>query len=404
MEAPGLYLHVPFCSAICPYCDFAVRVGRREKRVRFVDTLILEIAQQAETKTGFVDAGIDTLYFGGGTPSILEPEDLERVLDAVHRGFAPGPGARVSLEANPEDVDETRLAAWRRLGVSFLSLGVQSFADRDLAFLGRRHTPTEARRAVELALAAGFEMVSVDLIYGLPHHDLAAWRRTLEEVVVLGPQHLSCYELEIHQRTAFGKRRGRGELAELPEAEQAELFLFTHRFLADGGYRGYEVSNFARLSRSGIAAESRHNRKYWRHVPYLGLGPSAHSFEGRRRWWNERLLPRWEKKVRRGEPGTAGSEVLGDRELALEALMLDLRTADGVDLESFRRRFGCDLLARNRARVERLAEEGRVRLVGGRLVPTVEGLAVADAIAGSLALGDEEAGGFEGSAGSAPRR
>ncbi len=381
-EAPGLYLHVPFCSAICPYCDFAVRVGRHEKRARFVETLLEEIAREAETRLGFAGAGIDTIYLGGGTPSILGPEDLERVLGAVRDTFAPAPGTRVFLEANPEDVSAPSLAAWRRLGVSFLSLGVQSFDRRDLAFLGRRHTPAEARRAVELALAAGFETVSVDLIYGLPHHDLAAWRRTLEQAVSLAPQHLSCYELKIHRRTTFGKRRDRGELAELPEAEQAELFAATHRLLAERGYRGYEVSNFVRDG----ASESRHNRKYWRHVPYLGLGPSAHSFDGRRRWWNERLLPRWEKKVWRGEPGTAGSEVVGDKELALEVVMLGLRTAEGVDLEGFRRRFGIDLVERNRGRVEGLVGEGRLRLAGGRLVPTVEGLAVADAIAGSLAL------------------
>ncbi len=382
MEPPGLYLHVPFCSAICPYCDFAVRVGRREKRARFVDTLLAEIAQEAERRLGFVDAGIDTVYLGGGTPSILEPRDLARILGAVRQGFAPAPAAGISLEANPEDVDAESLAAWRALGVTFLSLGVQSFDRRDLAFLGRRHSGAEARRAVELALAAGFETVSVDLIYGLPHHDLAAWRRTLDEAVALGPQHLSCYELDIHRRTTFGKLRDRGELAELPEAEQAELFLATHRLLAEAGYRGYEVSNFVRDG----ASESRHNRKYWRHLPYLGLGPSAHSFAGRRRWWNERLLPRWEKKVRRGAPGTAGSEVLGDRELALETVMLGFRTAEGVDLEGFRRRFGFDLVERNRGRVERLVGQGRLRLAGGRLAPTMEGLAVADAIAGALAL------------------
>ncbi len=378
----GIYLHVPFCSAICPYCDFAVRVGRREKRARFVDTLCEEISREAETRPGFAGAGIDTIYLGGGTPSILGPEELERILAAVRAAFAPAPGARVFLEANPEDTDAASLAAWRRLGVSFLSLGVQSFEPRDLAFLGRRHTAAEARRAVELAFDAGFETVSIDLIYGLPHHGPAAWRRALEEALALAPQHLSCYELEIHRRTTFGKRRARGELAELPEAEQAELFLLTHRLLAERGYRGYEVSSFARDG----TAESRHNRKYWRHVPYLGLGPSAHSFAGRRRWWNERLVPRWEKKVRRGEPGEAGAEVLGDGELALETVMLGLRTAAGVDLERFRTRFGFGLVERNRPRVERLADEGRLRVAGRRLVPTVEGLAVADAIAGSFVL------------------
>ncbi len=380
VEPAGLYLHIPFCSAICPYCDFAVRVGRREKRKRFVDTLLLEIASHA----GSPFAPVDTVYFGGGTPSILEPGDLERLLFGVRRTFRPAPlpgGTRIYLEANPEDVEEASLETWRRLGVGTLSLGVQSFDDDELRFLGRRHDAAASRRAVELALAAGFESVSVDLIYGLPGQDAAAWRRDLEQAAALGPDHLSCYELEVHRRTTFGKRRARGELLELPDAEQAELFLITHRHLAAAGYDGYEVSNFARSPRH----RSRHNAKYWRHAPYLGLGPSAHSFDGhRRRWWNQRLLARWERAVRSGDRPLEGSETLGDSDLALETIMLALRTAEGIDLARFEQRFGLDLVARNQARIERAIDGGLLRQEDGRLVPTLEGLAVADGLAASF--------------------
>ncbi|MEE8526568.1 MAG: radical SAM family heme chaperone HemW [Thermoanaerobaculia bacterium] len=376
---PGLYLHLPFCSAICPYCDFAVRVGSRDKRSRFVAALVREIELAAADLPPALEAP-DTVYFGGGTPSILEAADLERILGAVGAGFSPPDGVRVFLEANPEDVDGDSLRAWRRLGVDFLSLGIQSFDPRDLEFLGRRHTAAEARSAVELALEAGFETVSIDLIYGLPHHDARGWRRTLETAVEMSPDHLSCYELEIHRRTVFGKRRARGDLAELPEGCQAELFLLTHRVLADRGYPGYEVSNFAR----GDEHQSRHNRKYWRHVPYLGLGPSAHSFDGRRRWWNERLLPRWQARVRDGRPAVAGSEQLSDEDLALETVMLGLRTAAGIDRTAFRERFDFDLVERNPRMVESAGERGLLRTLSDRLVPTLEGLAVADALAASF--------------------
>lgn len=379
-EPAGLYAHVPFCSAICPYCDFAVRVGRRDKRRRFVDTLLLEIARcQLAGDPPF--AAVDTIYFGGGTPSLLEPEDLERLLDAIRSRFHPLSGTRVTLEANPEDVDETSLQAWRRLGVSILSLGIQSFDDGELRFLGRRHDAATARRAVELALAAGFETVSVDLIYGLPGQSAGALRDNLEQATALGPDHLSCYELEIHRRTTFGKRAASGELVELPGDRQAELFALTHRLLADAGYEGYEVSNFARAP----AHRSRHNRKYWRHAPYLGLGPSAHSFDGdRRRWWNQRLQPRWERALRSGRTPEADSEMLQPRDLALETIMLSLRTAGGIDLVDFERRFGFDLVETNLALVERSTAGGLLRHEEGRLAPTVPGMAVADGLAAAF--------------------
>ncbi len=375
--ATGLYLHIPFCSAICPYCDFAVRVGRREKRQRFVESLLLEIAGHS----GSTFAPIDTIYFGGGTPSILEPDDLERLLDAIRLTFHPLPGTLIYLEANPEDVDSGALEIWRRLGVGTLSLGVQSFDDEELRFLGRRHEAAASRRSVELALEAGFESVSVDLIYGLPGQSADAWRRGLEQAVALGPDHLSCYELTVHRRTTFGKRHARGELVELPDAEQAELFLITHRHLAAAGYDGYEVSNFARTP----AHRSRHNAKYWRHAPYLGLGPSAHSFDGQRhRWWNQRLLARWERAVRAGERPQEGTEVLGDDDLALETIMLALRTAEGIDLARFEERFGFDLAARNRSTVERAVADGLLQIQDRWLAPTLEGLSVADGLAASF--------------------
>jgi putative oxygen-independent coproporphyrinogen III oxidase len=428
LSGAGLYLHVPFCSAICPYCDFAVQTGGRERRAGFVDSLAAEMAlwrqddagsdsdgeagSNSDSNSGNApdsDAGaggrprwgtFDTVYFGGGTPSALAGDQIERLLAASRQALPIADDAWVALEANPEDVTEQALRRWQGLGIAMLSLGVQSFDAATLRFLGRRHDPAQARRAVEMALAAGFPIVSVDLMYGSPNTAKAGrspvqgqagqlrrdmprtWRRDLETVVALAPQHLSCYQLTIHSGTAFGTRAARGDLAELPEDEQAELFRFTHTFLGDHGYTGYEVSNFA----SAPGHESRHNRKYWDHTPYLGLGPSAHSFDGQRRWWNERQLSPYQASIAAGQRPVAGQENLTPADLALEELMLALRTAAGLDLAGFLRRHGLDIAASNRQLLDDLAARGLATQRAGRLLPSLNGLAVADSLARAFDL------------------
>ncbi len=400
--APGLYVHVPFCSAICPYCDFAVTRAGAGDRKRYVDRL----TREAELWRGEWNAGaFETVYLGGGTPSILEPERLEDLLAALRRNLPVARNARLFLEANPEDVSSEagreRLAAWRELGVRTLSLGVQSFDRSALKFLGRRHTPEQAVRSVERALAAGFGTVSADLIFGLPadREDPGALERSLDRLTALRPHHVSCYQLTVHEGTPFARGVARGVVRELPDAAQAEAYERVCERLVDAGYAPYEVSNFA-LDEAGRDHRSEHNRKYWRHVPYLGLGPSAHSFVPQdppsrigprtgRRWWNERGVEAWGERVVRGERPIAGAEDLGPEDMALEAVMLGLRTVDGIDLARFAERFGVDLVGRNRGAVGRLVAEGWVELSGGRLRPTVRGLAVADGLPGELEVGGD---------------
>jgi oxygen-independent coproporphyrinogen-3 oxidase len=386
---PGLYLHVPFCSTICPYCDFSVMASASPARQRFTSRLVSEVSLAAPSWT---DARpFDTVYFGGGTPSQLPPDELARVIEACRAALS-FDSPWIFLEANPEDVTAAACDAWRSLGVRTLSLGVQSFSDSALSFLGRRHSGREAVGAVESALAAGFDTVSVDLMFGLPGQTCSDWQRELEAAVALEPQHLSCYQLTIHAGTRFGAQAKHGRLVELPEEDQAALFELTHRFLADAGWPAYEVSNFARTA----AHQSRHNRKYWDHTPYLGLGPSAHSLASAdasspaRRWWNERGTPRWDERIAAGERPIEAEESLGPMELAEEALLLGLRTTAGLDLERMKARYGVDLLAANESLVGRLAEEGRITVTddasGRRLVPTLAGLAVADGLAASFAI------------------
>lgn len=325
---------------------------------------------------------IDTIYFGGGTPSALAPNDLDRILAAARENLSVHEDAWVFFEANPEDVTPESVQAWWDLGVRFLSLGIQSFDADALKFLGRRHSPEQARRSFEIARAASFETISIDLIYGLPDQSFEIWKQTLEQAVALQPDHLSCYQLTIHEGTPFGSRLARGRMSEAPEETQGELFLFTHSFLKDAGYPGYEVSNFARSPEHC----SRHNQKYWHHVPYLGVGPSAHSFAGTRRWWNERTLKYYEARIEIGEKAIVGSEELTRSDLALEALMLGLRTADGIDRIAFRECYGVDLLKSNEPLVERLVRDGLLKLEGDVLVPTLAGFAVTDSLARAFDL------------------
>jgi hypothetical protein len=244
-EGPGLYVHVPFCSAICPYCDFAVLRGGPHRHGGFVDALVRE-AHAWSARWPLAETPFDTVYLGGGTPSALAPDLLARIFDGLREALPIRDDAWISLEANPEDTTPAALAAWRALGVRTVSLGVQSFDDRALRFLGRRHDAAAARAAVEDAVVAGFPIVNVDLIYGLPDQTPAAWQSELATATGLGPQHLSCYQLTIHEGTPFGFRRDRGRLSELPEAGQADLFAIAHQDLAARGWPGYEVSNFAR--------------------------------------------------------------------------------------------------------------------------------------------------------------
>ncbi len=373
----GLYIHVPFCTSVCPYCDFSVTIAGEERRAAWTEGVVREAAMYDDRGLAF-----DTVYVGGGTPSSVAVTRLESVLGGLREKLRIAEDALCYLEVNPEDVTPESTTAWRRLGIDVISLGVQSFADRELQFLGRAHSATEARAAVETLLAAGFDTVSVDLIYGLAGQNAERWRIQLEHAVALGIDHLSCYQLTYHRGTIFGRRLDRGVATELGEPEQAELFFLTHELLADAGYEGYEVSNFA----AAPEHRSRHNQKYWDHTPYLGLGPSAHSFANGRRWWNRRKLRLWQSAVEEGRPPIAGEEQLSPEQLALEALMLGLRTTDGVDLTKIRERHGIDLQADNAETIEVFCESGHLRLDGDHLRPTLAGLAVADTLARSFVV------------------
>jgi len=373
----GLYIHVPFCTSICPYCDFAVTIAGEERRRAWVDGIVREAEMYSDIGLTF-----DTVYLGGGTPSSLDSEQLVQIVDGLRRKLPVDRQVLLFIEANPEDVSPRSASAWRDLGVRFVSLGVQSFDDADLAFLGRRHNATDARRAVEILCETGFRTVSVDLIYGLAGRLQNHWRKQLESALDLGVDHLSCYQLTVHEETVLGRRVAGGAVRELGDREMTELFFLTHELLADAGFEGYEVSNFA----SAPEHRSKHNQKYWDYSPYLGLGPSAHSFAGGRRWWNLRKLRLWQNTVSEGKMPVEEEEWPTGTQSVLEALMLGFRTAAGVDLERLRARFGIDLLAENEDLVDQLCTSGHIEVDGLRLRPTLAGLAIADTLARSFVL------------------
>lgn len=379
---PGLYLHFPFCSRICPYCDFYVLTGDRDRRQIFVDHLINEIELCANNPwPEFVDEApdqpFDTLYFGGGTPSLLTPNQLRSLLDSITQALPIKSRPWIGLEANPEDVDKEVLHAWQALGVNFLSLGVQSFDDRRLEFLGRAHGARRARESVALARQCGIETISVDLVYGLPGETLEDWQPEIATALELQPDHLSCYQLTIEPRTSFGFRHQRGRLIELSAEEQADRFVSTHQILEEQGFAAYEVSNFATSDHH----QSRHNRKYWNHAPYLGIGPSAHSFASRHRWWNARKIKPYMEKIRTHQRPIDGCEELSQATACLEHLMLGLRTPGGVDFSSFPGDMGPAIRQANLKLIDDLLTGDLATLDDNRLRPTLAGLAVAESIA-----------------------
>ena len=373
----GLYVHVPFCSFVCPYCDFAVKRLEPGAADLWLEALLAEAELRADWEPPF-----DSVYLGGGTPSILGPQRLHRLLAGLRSRLPIEDEAVLHMEANPEDVTAASLAAWRELGVSFLSLGIQSFVDRELRFLGRRHDAAGARAALELAIAADFDVLSVDLIFGLPDQSDADWLLDIETATPPGVDHLSCYQLTVKPGTLFSRRAELGRLREISDEAQGDFYLRTHAALAERGFSAYEVSNFARRPE----ARSRHNQKYWDHSPYLGLGPAAHSFAGRERFWNEADgdgagVPRWHRSSARGSPraprrrGDAGG---GPAHAGAGA------PPAGIDLAELGGRFGHVVNEPVRIRLMELERAGLLVVEGKRVRLRPGGMAVADSIAADL--------------------
>jgi oxygen-independent coproporphyrinogen-3 oxidase len=334
----GLYIHIPLCEHKCSYCDF-YSIARPELTETVVELLCREITLVAEQLPGATAEPIATVYFGGGTPSLLSPLQLERLLNRLHAAFRIAADAEWSMECNPGTVTLDQLRAYRSLGITRLSFGVQSFHEHELRFLDRVHTARDAVVAVQWAYQAGFENVNVDLMFAVPGQTVESWRQTLQQAIALAPVHISTYSLIWEPGTPLYARWRRGEVAPVPEELDVAQYELATELLSAAGYEHYEVSNFAR---AGFAC--RHNLVYWHGEEYLALGPSAHGYVGGRRYWNVRSLRRYAELVRSGMLPLAGSEHIGPQERLEELIFLELR-ADGIRFDRLRQEFGIDLAA-----------------------------------------------------------
>ncbi|NWF56781.1 MAG: radical SAM family heme chaperone HemW [Syntrophaceae bacterium] len=369
---PGLYLHIPFCRTKCPYCSFYSQTD-----LTLIPDFIQALEREMEMFGPAFSIPFDTVYIGGGTPSVLSPPQIGEILEKIRKKFTLAPSVEITLEANPGDLDWPFLKALRELGIHRLNLGVQSFSPEVLSFLGRRHTSIKACEAIEASRKAGFDRLGLDLIYAVPGQTMERWLKTLGRAVAFSPEHLSCYQLSLEEETPMGNAYRGGAFGFPEEEELRQFFLATSETLERAGYVHYEVSNFCR----GREHASRHNRKYWDHSPYLGLGPSAHSFSERVRRWNTSSIKGYLHALYGKHHPTEGLENLSPEQLRTEAFFLGLRTADGIDLDEFARNHGGNLLREKENILRRLESEGLITIQEGRLRPTRAGLAVADRLA-----------------------
>jgi putative oxygen-independent coproporphyrinogen III oxidase len=371
-SAIGLYVHVPFCEAKCTYCHFAIDPRRpgEDRQERYVRAVLAEM-ECAERRSA------DTLYFGGGTPSLVTPARLARLAQAARERFHLPRGAEITVEANPRDLDAAGYRQLLDFGVNRLSLGVQSLEDGVLKEMGRHHSAADARSAVDDARRAGFENLNLDLILGWPGETRERWTRQIEGLLALEPDHVSLYVLEVEGRTALAHGHSHG-LVVLPEDDLvADLYQETVARLAKRGLERYEISNFAR---SGF--ESRHNGKYWDDAPFVGIGMAAHSYCDGRRWWNHDRFASYCRAVEEGggRAASAGERLLASRDRAAEALFTGLRRSEGVDLAAYRRRYELDPLAAWREGLDAARAAGLVVVEAGRLRLTDRGLLLSNEV------------------------
>jgi oxygen-independent coproporphyrinogen III oxidase len=350
----GLYLHVPFCSAICNYCNFNRGLFDAGLKARYVRALLAEIGRSGD------GSAADTIYFGGGTPSLLEPAEVASLVDACRRSFALAPDAEVTLESNPETVTPERLAGFRAAGVNRLSYGVQSFRDEELVRLTRVHSASRAAEAFGMARAAGFDNVSLDLMMWLPQQTVSQWLESVDALIALGPEHASMYMLEIYPNAPLRDAMARGRWSVAPDDDVAEMYVSGLDRMDNAGYVQYEISNAARPGR-----ESRHNLKYWTDGEWLGFGCGAHSTRGGTRWKNLSSTEEYIAAIDDdGGVATERRSLTADEQLE-EALFTGLRLNAGLDLPAVKDRYGIDVWARYGGELQSFVDQG-ILLYDGR--------------------------------------
>lgn len=366
----GIYIHIPFCRQACHYCDFHFSTNLQKQ-----SDMVNAIAKELVIRKNYVDEPIETVYFGGGTPSLLKTSELKLLIEKVYDHYEVSKVTEITLEANPEDLTQEKLDELKTRGINRLSIGFQTFNDASLAWMNRVHDAKQAIKCYKRARKSGFDNISIDLIYALPSVANSLWHQDVENAIALAPDHISLYGLTIEQKTVFGHQKKNKKLIELPEENAAEQYLSAIEMLKKNGYEHYEVSNFCKPG-----YRSKHNSAYWKGVPYLGIGPGAHSFNGNARQVN---IPDNTKYIKAIEDDRRFFEIekLATIQLMNEYILTSLRTSNGILLPSFRSKFGVDLRKKRYESLKNYERLGLIKMIETAIILTPRGFLVADDIA-----------------------
>ena len=369
----GIYIHVPFCRKACHYCDFHFSTSL-VRRTEMVEAICKELGQ----RKGEIEEEIETIYFGGGTPSVLSEQELIKILEVISNDYTVSTRAEITLEANPDDCTMDNLKSWKRAGVNRLSIGVQSFRQTDLEWMNRSHNSVQAIEAIEFAEKAGFESINLDLIYGIPTMPAEVWHQNVNQALGLPIDHISAYSLTVEQGTALNHFIRTNKYPPLEDDKSAEDLVFLQQAIEDKGWEQYEISNYCKPNAYAV-----HNTNYWRQKPYIGVGPSAHSFGNGKRRWNISNNATYLKAIHE-DASFSEFEELSVVDQINESIMLGLRTKWGVDCADLIERFDYNLSEESEWEILKLIERGHVKITNGNLTLTKAGKLLADNIAASL--------------------
>jgi oxygen-independent coproporphyrinogen-3 oxidase len=370
----GIYIHIPFCRVACHYCNFHFSTSLKGKN-DFLEALLKEMHLQQDY---LQSEAVETIYFGGGTPSLLQTEELDRLLENIYALFTVDSAPEITLEANPDDITADKVEAWKQSGINRLSIGVQSFFDEDLRWMNRAHAAAQAEEAIRLAQDSGIYNITIDLIYGTPTLTDEHWQYNLRKATDMGIPHLSCYALTVEPGTALEVMIRKNKVQAADEQVQARQFIQLMHYMQEAGYEHYEISNFCKPG-----WRSRHNSAYWNGRKYLGLGPSAHSFNGESRQWNVAGNALYAHALRTGQVPYE-KEILTERQRINEYIMTALRTMEGIDLDYVQAHYGAQEVQRIVKESRKFIDQGKMVQQQGCLQLTMEGKLFADGIAAGL--------------------
>lgn len=366
---PGIYIHIPFCKTKCTYCDFYSITNFSQQ-----DELVRAMLQEIEERKNYLNGEISTIYFGGGTPSALSISDIDSILKTIFSNFTVEKEAEITLEANPDDLSLEYLIELRKIGVNRLSVGIQSFDDRQLKAINRRHTAESALNSVKIAKQAGFYNMSIDLIFGLPGQNLESWKVQVDKAMTLDVQHISAYGLIYEENTPLWRQMKSGKVIPADDDTSLEMYDYLVKTCASNGFEQYEISNFAKPG-----FRSKHNSSYWKQMPYLGIGPSAHSYDLNSRQWNVSSINKYCKNILKGE-SYFEKEILSEKDKYNDTVMVSLRTMEGINLDLIKNQFGIKMHDYCVKSAEKYIENHNLCINDNFLRLTSEGIMISDKI------------------------